>query len=108
MTKKQVVSKFMHWIGKNPRLKAEIESLGVGSKMRGNKVFRIIEYTQAGMPWTTVCFEILPPKISKTDGWYEVIKRKCTGKLTVDQFSEIGIGTCSSIEEFMLKLEISG
>lgn len=108
MTKKQVVSKFMHWIGKNPLLKAEIESLGAGSKTRGNKVFRIIEYTQAGTPWTTVCFEVLPPKISKTDGWYEVIKRKCARTLAVDQFSEIGVGACSSIEEFILKLEISG
>ena len=108
MTKKQVVSKFMHWIGKNPRLKAEIENLGSGSKTRGNKVFRIIEYTQAGTPWTTVCFEVLPPKISETDGWYEIIKRKCAGTLAVDQFSEIGVGACGSVEEFMLKLEIFG
>ena len=108
MTKKQVVSKLICWIGKNPRLKAEIEIIGAGSKTHAGKVFRIIEYTQAGTPWTTACFEVLPLKTSETDGWYEVIKRKCTGKLTVDQFSEIGIGTCSSVEEFMLKLEISG
>ena len=108
MNKKQVVSKFMRWIGKNPRLKAEVESLGAGSKTRGNKVFRIIEYTRAGTPWTTVCFEVLQPKISKTDGWYEVIRRKCAGTLAVDQFSEIGVGACGSVEEFMLKLEISG
>ena len=107
MTKKQVVSKLMCWIEKNPRLKAEIESIGTDSKTHAGKVFRIIEYTQAGTPWTTVCFEVLQPKTSETDGWYEVIKRKCTGKLTVDQFSEIGIGTCGSIEEFILKLEIS-
>lgn len=108
MTKKQIVSKFLRWVGKNPRLKAEVESLGAGSKTRGNKVFRIIEYTRAGTPWTTVCFEVLQPKISETDGWYEVIRRKCAGTLAVDQFSEIGVGACGSVEELMLKLEISG
>ena len=90
------------------RLKAEIENLDSGSKTRGNKVFRIIEYTQAGTSWTTVCFEVLRPKISETDGWYEVIKRKCAGTLAVDQFSEIGVRACGSVEEFMLKLEILG
>ena len=98
----------MCWIEKNPRLKAEIESIGTDSKTHAGKVFRIIEYTQAGTPWTTVCFEVLQPKTSETDGWYEVIKRKCAGTLAVDQFSEIGVGACGSVEEFMLKLEIFG
>lgn len=108
MTKKQIVSKFLRWVGKNSQLKAEVENLDAGSKTCESKVFRIVEYTQMGTPWTTVCFEVLPPKTSETDGWYEVIKRKCAGTLTVDQFSEIGVGSCGSIEEFILKLEISG
>jgi len=108
MTKKQIVSKFLRWVGKNPRLRAEVENLDAGSKTCESKVFRIVEYTQMGTPWTTACFEVLPPKTSETDGWYEVIKRKCAGTLTVDQFSEIGVGACGSVEEFMLKLEISG
>jgi hypothetical protein len=56
----------------------------------------------------TVCLEIFPKGTAPVDGWYEVIKRKCSGKLNIDQFSEIGIGDCGSIEEFMFKLEVSG
>jgi len=108
MTKKQVVSKFLRWIKKNAALRTEIENVGAGPASRRSKVFRLVEYTPSGTPWTTVCFEVLPPKTKDIDGWYEVIKRKCGGKLAVDQFSEIGIGECSSVEEFMLKLEISG
>lgn len=108
MTKKQqTVSRFLEWVKKNPNLKAETEIIGV-SKLRRNKIFKLVEYTASGAPWTTVCFEVLQPKTSETDGWYEVIRRKCAGKLTVDQFSEVGVGACGSVEEFMLKLEISG
>ena len=107
MTKKHITSKFLDWVRKNPNLKAEIETVG-GAKTRGSRIFKLVEYTPSGAPWTTVCFEIFPPETKDADGWYEIIKRKCAGKLRVDQFSEIGIGKCGSVEEFMLKLEISG
>ena len=108
MTKKQIVSKFLEWTRKKPGLKAEVEKLETRSGRCENKVFRLVEYTRSGAPWTTACVEVFPPKTTETDGWYEVIRRKCAGKLTVDQFSEIGVGACGSVEEFMLKLEISG
>ena len=108
MTKKQVVSKFLDWVEKRPGLKAETEKLVAGGTERENKVFKLVEYTPTGAPWTTACFEVFPPNTKDVDGWYDIIRRKCAEKLNVDQFSEIGIGKCSSIEEFMLKLEISG
>lgn len=108
MTKKQVVSKFLAWAENRPGLKAEVEELGSRSGKCENRVFRLVEYTPSGAPWTTACFEVFPPGTKDVDGWYEVIRRKCAGKLTVDQFSEIGIGKCGSVEEFVLRLEVLG
>ena len=108
MTKKQVVSKFLSWADRQKLLKLKSEQLDMGHGKCECMEFSITQYTEAGTPWTTVCLEIFPKGTAPADGWYEVIKRKCSGKLNIDQFSEIGIGDCGSIEEFMFKLEISG
>lgn len=107
MTKKQIVSKFLDWVGKRPNLKAGISRLETNGKPSRYLVFSLTEYN-GDLPWTSVCYEVMPPKTGETAGWYEVIKRKCSGELALDQFSQIGIGECSSIEEFLLKLEITG
>jgi len=106
MTKKQIVSKFLDWATKK-NLTPEIGYLDRNGKNSGYKIFRLMEYLD-GMPWTTVCFEIFPPGTTEMTGWYSIIKRKCADTLTIDQFSEVGIGKSASIEEFMLKLEIAG
>lgn len=107
MTKKQVVSKFMDWIDKKKTLKAEIEQFDAGKGKSKHMQFKIMEYTKSGVPWTTICIEFMKPGMTEVDGWYEVIKRKCSGTLNIDQFKEIGIGQCGSIEEFVFKLEIA-
>lgn len=106
MTKKEVVSVFSKWIESTPTLSASVERRSVG-KGEAYSVFKVMESTESGTPWTTVCMDILPGHPALDDGWYDIIKRKCAGELAIDQFSEVGVGECSSPEEFTLKLEIA-
>ena len=104
MTKKQVVSKFLEWAESRPGLKPEVEDFDADGRVY--RIFRLKQYSN-GVPWTTVCFEIQPAGTSDEDGWYEVVKRKCENRLTVDQFQNVGIGPCCSVEELILKMELA-
>ena len=105
MTKKHAVDALMSWLGSRPDLKAAVDDVKVDPG-GGMRVFHIVKLSPHGYNAATVCFEALPLLTTAVDGWYEVMKRKCAGKLAVDQFSEAGIGPCDSVEELVFRLEV--
>ena len=109
MTRKHAAAKLMEWVKRHPRIRADASKLKTKGGKCESMLFSLVEYSEDGAtPCTTLCYEVLPPGTSEEAGWREIVKRACSGRLTVDQFDSVGLGGCSSVEEFVLKLEIAG